>query len=71
MAERDAVNADVAGSSHASPATLVSAFEVWNPKTGHRWMIYPDGQVRGFGECVAIVNRIPRMIAEALHDRDA
>jgi hypothetical protein len=41
------------------------AFEIINPKTGHRIAIYADGRVEGFEDGVYIVNRIPLLLSDA------
>lgn len=57
---------DKAGSSPASPATA-PVFEVIDPKSGHRWLVFADGRVEGFGE-VVIINRIPALMARRVDD---
>jgi hypothetical protein len=37
---------------------MMPAFEVINPKTGHRYVIYADGRIEGFGEATVVINRI-------------
>lgn len=49
----------------AEASEKVAAFEVIIPATGHRYMIYPDGQVVGFGQQIVLINRIPRLVLQA------
>ena len=46
----------------------IPAFEIRNPETGHVYKIYASGWIEGFEGPRAIVNRIPRLIAEAVAD---
>jgi hypothetical protein len=41
-----------------------AAFVVQDP-TGHRYAVYADGRVEGFGEGCVIFNRVPAMIQRA------
>lgn len=44
------------------------AFEVVHAQSGHRYQIYPDGQIEGFGDATLVINRIPQLLAEARVD---
>jgi hypothetical protein len=43
------------------------AFEVLNRETGHKWRVFADGNIDGFGDDNIVFNRIPAII----HQRHA
>jgi|ERR1700684_317429 len=41
------------------------AVEVANRVTGHKWRVFADGRIEGFGENNLVLNRIPGLIHQA------